>query len=80
MSNVSETRPVAGAPRRQSRAPTTIARTEFAVSRDGTRIAYTQQGAGRPLILVDGALCHRAMGPSAALAKGAPRLFHVHHL
>ena len=43
--------------------------TQFATSRDGTSIAFSRQGNGRPLILVDGALCHRAMGPSAALAK-----------
>jgi pimeloyl-ACP methyl ester carboxylesterase len=41
----------------------------FAISSDGTKIAYSRQGVGSPLILVDGALCHRAMGPSASLAK-----------
>jgi pimeloyl-ACP methyl ester carboxylesterase len=38
-------------------------------SRDGTPIACEQSGRGRPLILVDGALCSRAMGPSGPLAK-----------
>lgn len=38
-------------------------------SRDGTRIAYTAAGSGPPLILVDGALCHRGMGPMPPLAK-----------
>ena len=39
------------------------------VSKDGTRIAYDRSGAGPALILVDGALCFRAFGPMAALAK-----------
>jgi pimeloyl-ACP methyl ester carboxylesterase len=38
-------------------------------STDGTAIAYTTCGEGPPLILVDGALCYRGMGPSRALAK-----------
>ncbi len=38
-------------------------------SRDGTTIAYDRLGSGPPLILVDGALCHRGMGPMPALAK-----------
>jgi pimeloyl-ACP methyl ester carboxylesterase len=38
------------------------------VSRDRTRIAYERQGRGAPLIFVDGALCHRKMGPAAAMA------------
>lgn len=36
------------------------------VSDDGTTIAYEHNGAGPPLVLVDGALCSRAFGPSAA--------------
>ena len=39
------------------------------VSKDGTRIAYSRQGSGPPLLLVDGALCHRAFGPGADLAQ-----------
>ncbi len=35
------------------------------VSQDGTRIAFECAGSGPPLILVDGAFCHRAFGPSA---------------
>ena len=42
--------------------------TSNVTSKDGTRIAYEQAGSGRPLILVDGALCHRAFGPMPALA------------
>jgi pimeloyl-ACP methyl ester carboxylesterase len=38
-------------------------------SRDGTKIAYEVQGSGPPLILVDGAMCYRGMGPMPALAK-----------
>jgi pimeloyl-ACP methyl ester carboxylesterase len=40
-----------------------------ALSTDGTAIAYETCGEGPPLILVDGALCYREMGPSRALAK-----------
>jgi pimeloyl-ACP methyl ester carboxylesterase len=38
-------------------------------SADGTAIAYSTAGHGPAVILVDGALCHRAMGPSGPLAK-----------
>ena len=37
-------------------------------SKDGTRIAYTRSGRGPALILIDGALCSRAFGPSAKLS------------
>jgi pimeloyl-ACP methyl ester carboxylesterase len=37
-------------------------------SADGTRIAYERTGEGPPLIIVDGALCHRGQGPSRPLA------------
>jgi pimeloyl-ACP methyl ester carboxylesterase len=37
-------------------------------SKDGTAIAFDRAGAGPALILVDGALCYRASGPSAPLA------------
>ncbi len=37
-------------------------------SKDGTRIGYDRTGNGPPVILVDGALCSRAMGPMEALA------------
>jgi pimeloyl-ACP methyl ester carboxylesterase len=37
-------------------------------SADGTRIAYERTGEGPPLIIVDGALCHRAQGPSRPMA------------
>lgn len=38
-------------------------------SRDGTSIAYTVQGRGPALILVDGALCSRDFGPMPAYSK-----------
>jgi pimeloyl-ACP methyl ester carboxylesterase len=37
-------------------------------SKDGTTIAYERSGSGPALILVDGALCSRAFGPSPKLA------------
>ena len=39
------------------------------VSKDGTRIAFERSGSGPAVILVDGALCSRAFGPSAKLAQ-----------
>jgi pimeloyl-ACP methyl ester carboxylesterase len=39
------------------------------ISKDGTAIAFDGIGRGSPVILVDGALCYRAMGPSGPLAK-----------
>ncbi|WP_251856797.1 alpha/beta fold hydrolase [Herbiconiux sp. L3-i23] len=41
----------------------------YARSADGTRIAYEVHGDGPPLVLVDGALCSRAMGPGRSVAK-----------
>lgn len=38
------------------------------ISRDGTRIAYDKLGHGPALVIVDGALCSRAMGPGNSLA------------
>jgi len=38
-------------------------------SKDGTPIAFDRIGNGPPVILIDGALCHRGMGPSGQLAK-----------
>ena len=38
------------------------------VSQDGTAIAFDQAGAGRPIILVDGAFGYRAFGPMTQLA------------
>ncbi|MBA2676766.1 alpha/beta hydrolase [Ramlibacter sp.] len=41
----------------------------FVPSADGTRIAFSATGAGPAVILVDGALCYRGMGPGDALAR-----------
>lgn len=38
-------------------------------SKDGTTIAFDRAGTGPSIILVDGAMCRRAFGPSAKLAK-----------
>src|SRR6476659_11140784 len=43
--------------------------TRFATSADGTRIAYEVTGSGPALVLVDGALCQRSMGPARGLAQ-----------
>jgi len=42
-------------------------------SQDGTSIAYERSGRGAPLIVVDGALCSRAFGPSSKLAAHLAR-------
>lgn len=41
----------------------------FATSKDGTEIAYSIEGAGPPVLLVDGALCHRSFGPMKDIAE-----------
>jgi len=46
-------------------------------SRDGTPIAYDTTGTGPALILVDGALCYRAFGPSGPLAAQLAKRFTV---
>ncbi|MGZ4470171.1 MAG: alpha/beta fold hydrolase [Nocardioidaceae bacterium] len=48
---------------------TTTPTTRLATSADGTQIAYEQTGHGPALVLVDGALCHRAFGPSRGVAE-----------
>ena len=47
-------------------------------SKDGTAIAYERSGKGPALILVDGALCSRAFGPSPKLAPLLARHFTVY--
>ena len=39
-----------------------------AISADGTRIAYERSGSGPAVILIDGALCSRALGPMKSVA------------
>jgi pimeloyl-ACP methyl ester carboxylesterase len=47
-------------------------------SKDGSRIAYEKTGGGPPLIMVDGALCSRAMGPGSSLAPRLAERFTVY--
>jgi len=43
--------------------------TEFTISKDGTKIAFSKTGKGKPLILVDGAFCHRKFGANEKLPQ-----------
>jgi pimeloyl-ACP methyl ester carboxylesterase len=52
--------------------------TKFATSADGTRIAYEVTGAGPALVLVDGAMCQRTMGPMRGLATALADAFTVY--
>jgi pimeloyl-ACP methyl ester carboxylesterase len=52
-------------------------RMNIARSTDGTAIAFETCGHGPPLILIDGALCYRKMGPSRALANALSEHFTV---
>ena len=47
-------------------------------SRDGTEVAFDQVGSGRPVVLVDGALSHRAAGPNGPLAESLAEHFTVY--
>lgn len=47
------------------------------LSSDGTKIAYSCLGSGSTVVLVDGALCFRSFGPSAALAQTLSSSFRV---
>jgi pimeloyl-ACP methyl ester carboxylesterase len=47
-------------------------------SRDGTSIAFERMGSGRPLVLVDGALCSRAFGPMPKIAPLVAEQFRVY--
>lgn len=47
-------------------------------SKDGTTIAFERRGSGPALVLVDGALCSRAFGPSAKLAARLAQRFTVY--
>jgi pimeloyl-ACP methyl ester carboxylesterase len=47
-------------------------------SSDGTTIAYERTGSGPALVLVDGALCHRAGGPMRPLAEALRDRFTVY--
>lgn len=52
--------------------------TSFATSEDGTRIAYEVAGTGPALVLVDGAMCLRGLGPSRGLAAALADRFTVY--
>lgn len=43
--------------------------TRYTTSKDGTRIAFSKQGNGNPLILIDGAFCHRNFGANVKLPE-----------
>ncbi len=47
----------------------TLPKTETVTSKDGTTIAFERHGAGPVIVVVDGALCHRAFGPSRPFAE-----------
>ncbi|GAA0807283.1 alpha/beta fold hydrolase [Spirilliplanes yamanashiensis] len=47
-------------------------------SKDGTTIGYSATGTGPALVLVDGALCSRAMGPAADFTAQLADTFTVH--
>jgi pimeloyl-ACP methyl ester carboxylesterase len=57
---------------------TTTRATSFVTSADGTEIAYEVSGSGPALVLVDGAMCQRAMGPSRGLGKELSGAFTVY--
>lgn len=42
---------------------------EYTTSRDGTKIAFSRTGRGEPLVLVDGAFCHRRFGANEKLPQ-----------
>jgi len=52
--------------------------TQTLISTDGTTIVYERRGNGAALILIDGALCSRAFGPSAKLASLLAQHFTVY--
>jgi pimeloyl-ACP methyl ester carboxylesterase len=58
-------------------APAVPGKSASVESADGTPIAFSRVGRGDPVILVDGALCWRAMGPSQKLAEQLAERFTV---
>ena len=52
--------------------------TSFRTSADGTEIAYDVTGAGPALVLVDGAMCFRGLGPSRGLTAALADRFTVY--
>jgi len=52
--------------------------TTFTISKDGTKIAYSQTGTGEPLVLVDGAFCHGKFGANKKLPQHLSQHFTVY--
>jgi len=50
----------------------------FVTSKDGTQIGYSVVGAGPAIILIDGAMCSRDMGPATPLAEALKDSFTVY--
>ena len=50
----------------------------FVTSKDGTQIGYSVIGSGPAIVLVDGAMCWRAMGPATPLAEELKDRFTVY--
>ena len=50
----------------------------FVTSKDGTQIGYSVVGTGPAIILVDGAMCSREMGPATPLAEQLKDSFTVY--
>jgi pimeloyl-ACP methyl ester carboxylesterase len=50
----------------------------FVTSKDGTQIGYSVVGSGPAIVLVDGALCSREMGPATPLANELKDSFTVY--
>jgi pimeloyl-ACP methyl ester carboxylesterase len=48
-----------------------------AISKDGTEIAYSVMGTGPKVLLIDGAMCYREMGPMKAIAEALSDQFEV---
>ena len=57
---------------------TTPTTTRFATSADGTEIAYDVTGSGPAIVIVEGALCHRAMGAAKTLTDSLRDRFTVY--
>jgi pimeloyl-ACP methyl ester carboxylesterase len=57
---------------------TNPARTSLVTSADGTQIAYEATGSGPALVLADGAMCMRGLGPSRGLAAALHDRFTVY--
>jgi pimeloyl-ACP methyl ester carboxylesterase len=52
--------------------------TQLTTSEDGTKIAFSKTGKGKPLILVDGAFCHRKFGANEKLPQYLSKHFTIY--